>query len=148
MLHIRRTRRKRLAREIPEREIALAVCLELAQGGTREFSLLGFYDDDIEYLDDLMKRLRVDGSPGAPIKAWRNKVRKVVQHLVKWNVLYASRRGTHKEYLGEPTQQTNYGFVNPGKYHSLNSPAENGRWGSYREAEFLLRHAYPRPDDL
>lgn len=148
MLRIRRTRRRRPAKAIPEREIALAVCLELAEGGTREFSLLGFYDDDAEYLDDLAKRLRVDWRAGAPQKAWMAKLRRVVQHLVRSGVLYASRRGTNKDYIGEPTQQTNYGFVNPGKYRSLTAPEGKGLWGPQKEAAWLLRHAYPDPEDL
>ena len=109
---------RRAPRAISEREIAIAAVLELAEHsvscGTREFSLLGFYDDDAEYLKALRERLGVQG--GTPFD---RKLSKVVRHLVRHGVLYARMRGTHKEYLGEPAKQMNYGFVNPGKYALL-----------------------------
>lgn len=131
---------RRPIREVEEREIAMAVVLELASSGLREFSLMGFYDEDAEFLSDLAARLSV-----AEDKAFHAKLTRVVRRLVNYSVLYRSMRGTNKEYIDEPAKQMNYGFVNPGKYRLLtDGPTEHIRTPEW-EAGFLLRHAYPDP---
>jgi hypothetical protein len=56
-------------------------------------------------------------------------------------------RGTNKEYLGEPSKQMNYGFVNPGKYALLRRGETAFTGAQQWEAEFLLRRAYPASDN-
>lgn len=132
----------RLARDIAERDIAIALVLELAESGLFSFALLGFYDDDYEFLRDLADRIGVMNN-----KAFHNKLTRVVRRLVNYGVLYARMSGTHKEYLGEPTKQMDYRFSNPGKAGLL-TRGETVHTGTPEwEASFLLRRAYPRPDD-
>ena len=130
----------RHARTITEREIAIALVLELAESGLHDFSLLGFYDDDADFLISLADRLNVVEG-----KAFRNKLIRVVRHLVNYGVLFAAMRGTHKEHIGEPAKQMDYS-LHPGKANLL-TRGESEHTGSPEwEASFLLRRAYPKPD--
>ena len=128
----------RRPRDISEREIAIALVLEFAASGMRTFSLLGFYDDDAYLMSSIAGRLDVaDDTP------FKNKLVRVVRNLVRHGVLYSQKCSTHKEYLGEPTQQMEYGFVNPGKHRLLTAAKTEYTGGPDWEAEFLLRRAYP-----
>jgi len=132
---------KRLVRAVSERDIAIALVLEFAESGLYCFSLLGFYDDDADFVSGLSNRIGVVDD-----KAFHNKLTKVVRRLVSYGVLYAQMRGTQKEYIGEPTKQMEYGFSNPGKANLLTRGKTDHTGTPEWEAEFLLRHAYPRPD--
>lgn len=130
----------RSVRRIPEREIAIALVLEYAETNCINFGLMGFYDDDCEFLDGLADRLEVPQNV-----AFRNKLTRVVRRLVNYGVLHGRMRGTAKEYIDEPAKQMSYWLKNGkadlirrGKTHCTNEP----EW----EAAFLLRHAYPEPE--
>ena len=131
---------KRTARQISEREIALSLVLELAESGLMDFSMMGFYDDDAEFLHDLADRLQVECD-----KKFLNKVTKVVRRLVSYGVLYAKMCGTHKEYIGEPAKQMNY-WLPPGKANLLTRGKTDFTMTPDGEAAYLLRRAYPEPD--
>lgn len=131
----------RLIRSISERDIATALVLHYVETKSISFSLMGFYDDDIDFLQELAARLDVayDG-------AFIRKLRRVVQRLVRYGVMYSRMRGTAKEYVDEPAKQMNY-YLKPGKEHLIDQPYRPGvTLGPMGEIEFLLRHAYPRPD--
>lgn len=128
----------RQVRGVSERDIALALVLELAESDLHHFSPLGFYDDDQDFLGDLANRLGV-----ANDRAFRNKLTRVVRRLVSYGVLYAKMRGTHKEYIGEPAKQMEYGFSNPGKANLLTRGESDYTGTPEWEANFLLRRAYP-----
>ena len=135
----------RKAGEIPEREIAIALLLELARcRGYPNFALLGFYDDDADFLEALAHRLNVSKD-----KAWRNKLLRVVRRLVQYGVLSAQMRGTQKEYLGEPAKQMEYA-MEPGWSLRLAPdlyPHYKPMMSADREASFLIRRAYPDPEN-
>lgn len=131
----------RHARAIPEREIAIALVLEFAESGLPAFSLLGFYDDDADFILGLAKRLSVVDD-----KAFKNKVTRVVRKLVRYGVLYGVMSGTQKEYIGEPAKQMDYRFTKPGKANLLTRGKSDYTGTPEWEAAFLLRHAYPEPD--
>lgn len=133
---------RKVIRHIPDRDIAIALVLELAESGLHHFALLGFYDDDAEFLDGLAHRLGVEFS-----NQFVTKVKRVVRKLVQYGVLYGQMRGTHKEYIGEPTKQMEYGFAKPGKAGLLTRGETSCTGTPEWEAGFLLRYAYPRPDD-
>lgn len=130
-------------RNVSERDIAIALVLEFAKSGLRQFALFGFYDDDAEFLGELATRLGV-----ADDRAFRNKLTRVVRKLVSYGVLYAKMRGTHKEYIGEPAKQMEYGFCNPGKANLLTRGESDYTGSPEWEASFLLRRAYPEPMEL
>jgi hypothetical protein len=134
----------RPVRKVSEREIAIACVIELATQPPYKFSLLGFYDDDEDYLTALAERLGVPkpGTPGG--NAFKNKLTKVVRRLVRFGVLRSQMSGTAKEYFGEPAKQMNY-YLDPGRARRMR-PGAKGYNGPEWEAEFLLRNAYPRPN--
>lgn len=133
----------RRVRDVSEREIAIALVLEFAESGLHSFALLGFYDDDQDFLGDLANRLGV-----ADDSVFRNKLTRVVRRLVSYGVLYAKMRGTHKEYVGEPAKQMAYGFSNPGKANLLTRGESDHTGTPEWEANFLLRRTYPNTDDF
>jgi hypothetical protein len=135
---------KRSPRQVCEREIAIACLIEVAQHPPYKFSLLGFYDDDFDFLEALAARLNVPapGTPGGD--AFCRKLTKVVRRLVQYGVLFAQMKGTAKEYCGEPAKQMNY-YLQPGRAHRMKDGAK-GYNGPDWEASHLLRHAYPAPE--
>lgn len=132
----------RTARQVSEREIAIALVLNMANlSGHQRIALMGFYDDDFEFLQELAAELKVEFK-----KPFFNKLTKVVRHLVNYGVLYSEMRGTHKEYLGEPNKQMEY-WLRPGRARLMRQPYKPGvTLGPEGEASFLLRHAYPDPE--
>lgn len=129
---------KRSVRSVSERDIAIALVLELAQAPPHTFSPMGFYDDDYEFLVALAERLKAPND-----NQLKNKVIKVCRRLVNYGVLFAGITQTAKEYTDEPNRQQNY-TLRPGKAHLLTGPARLGiTYGPQGEAEWLLRHAYP-----
>lgn len=120
--------------------MAIQLVLELAESGLLSFALLGFYDDDAEFLRGLAERLNATDD-----KAFQNKLRRVVRKLVSYGVLSAVMRGTHKEYLGEPSKQMEYSFANPGKARLLTLGKTDYTGSPEWEAAFLLRRVYPDP---
>lgn len=130
---------QRLIRNVSEREIAIALILEFVESEMPNFSLMGFYDDDFEFLNDLAERLQV-----AYNNAFVNKLRKVVRTLVNYNVLYARMAGTSKEYFGEPAKQMDY-WLRPGKAELIRKGKTEHTMSPEDEVSFLLRHAYPDP---
>lgn len=128
------------SRHISERDIAIALVLELAGHSQHHFSLLGFYDSDIDFMENLSDRLNAEG--GA---AFKNKVQRVIRKLVKYGTLAAAMRGTHKEYFGEPAKQMEYRFASPGKARLLTLGKTEHTNEPEWEAAFLLRRAYPAP---
>jgi hypothetical protein len=132
----------RHARNLTERDIALALVLEFAESGLHHFALLGAYDNDAEFVDGLAARLCV-----AHDKAFHNKLARVVRKLVRYGVFCGQMRGTHKEYMGEPAKQMDYSFASPGKAHLLTHGKTDYIGEPEWEASFLLRRAYPEPDN-
>lgn len=132
---------KRKIRNVSEREIALTLVLELAQSGLPSFSLMGFYDDDFEFIEGLADRLNVPFD-----KSFTNKLTKVVRTLVNYGVLYSRMAGTHKEYFGEPTKQMEY-WLRPGKAELIRRGKSEVTMAPEDEVAFLLRHAYPDPHE-
>lgn len=131
---------KRPLRGISEREIAIALVLHYAESECISFSLMGFYDDDFDFLQGLAERLGVSHD-----KPMENKLRRVVRRLVQYGVLHAHMGATAKEYIDEPSKQMNY-KLKPGKAHLMLQPHRPGiTMGPEGEAEYLLRHAYPAP---
>ena len=135
------TTAERLARHVSEREMAIALVLELAESGLSRFSLFGFYDDDADFLEDVADRLQAGLT-----KSFHNKLTKVVRCLVRYGVLHSEMRGTHKEYFGEPSKQMEY-WLRPGKARLLTRGKTDCTMSPEDEAAFLLRHAYPDPND-
>lgn len=131
----------RPVRKVSEREMALALVLELAESGRPSFSLLGFYDNDAGFVDDLARRLNVD----ADDKAYLNKLTKVVRTLARHNALLAEMRGTHKYYIGEPAKQMEYSLP-VGKAALLTRGQTEFTMTPEGEAAFLIRRAYPAPE--
>ena len=129
---------KRSVRSVSEREMAIALVLELAQHAPFVFSPMGFYDDDFEFMVALAERLNVQHD-----NKLKNKVVKVCRRLVNFGVLLAKISPTAKEYIDEPSRQQNY-MLRPGKAHLLTGPERPGiTYGPQGEAQWLLRHAYP-----
>lgn len=126
-------------RSVSERDIAMALVLEYAESNMFSFSLLGFYDNDASFISDLAERLRVTDD-----KAYRNKLRKVVRHLVTYGVLSSRMAGTQKEYIGEPAKQTDYA-LKPGKAALIRKGKTDHTMEPEDEAAYLLRRAYPEP---
>lgn len=132
---------QRKIRSVSEREIALALVLEFAESELINFSLMGFYDDDFDFISDLAERLNV-----ANDTSFKNKLTKVVRTLVNYNVLHSRMSGTHKEYFGEPTKQMDY-WLRPGKAELIRRGKTDYTMAPEDEAAFLIRHAYPYPED-
>lgn len=130
----------RPVRGVSEREIALALVLELAHTQGETFSLLGFYDHDVEFVEALAERLQV-----ACDLPFRSKLKRVVRVLVSHGVLSAEMRGTRKEYLCEPAKQMNYS-LRPGKGALMRRGETEYTWQPEEEAAWLLRRAYPAPE--
>lgn len=131
----------RNARTVSEREIAIALVLELAESGLPRFSLFGYYNDDADFLSSLADRIGVVDD-----KAFKNKLVRVVRTLVIHGVLYGQMQGTYKEYVEEPTKQMNYRFTRPGKADLLTRGKSDHTGTPEWEASYLLRRAYPEPD--
>jgi hypothetical protein len=128
----------RTVRSVSERELAITLVLLLAQKSDGKFSPMAFYDDDMDFMEDLAYKLNVPNST-----SFKNKVVKVCRHLVSFGVLYARIARTAKEYIDEPNRQQNY-MLRPGKVHLLREERRPGvTYGPQGEAEWLLRHAYP-----
>lgn len=127
-------------RSVSERELALALVQELAHTTGERFSLLGFYDHDVEFVEALAERLNVRKD-----KAFSNKLRQVTRELVSWRVLSATMRGTGKEYLGEPAKQMEYELP-PGKGALIRKGKTEHTWEPEEEAAWLIRRAYPAPE--
>lgn len=133
---------RRTARQVSERELAIALVMEFAETEQITVSLMGFYDDDADFISNLAQRVGValDG-------AFNNKLRKVMRRLVQYGVFYSRMRGTQKEYFGEPEKTMVYWLKN-GKDALIRREAKPGIcMGPLGETEFLLRHAYPDPAD-
>lgn len=126
-----------------DRDVAVAILMELAQCDPPTFSLMAYYDDDIDFISAVQKRVpEVVGKPG-----W-NKLTKVVRRLVKCGVLSRKMKGTQKYYIGEPTKQMEYTLDR--KYCQRLAP---DLYPHYRpmgppdaEMSHILRHAYPDPE--
>lgn len=130
---------QRKIRSVSEREIAMALVLEFAESGLINFSLMGFYDDDFDFIQDVAERLNV-----ANDTSFKNKLKKVVRTLVNYNVLHSQMSSTHKEYFGEPAKQMDY-WLRPGKAELIRRGKTEHTMSPEDEAAFLLRHAYPDP---
>ena len=131
----------RKARQVSEREIALTLVLMLAQSNYKRFALQQFYDDDMEFIDDVRKELNIEFS-----KAWDNKLAKVVRRLVNYGVFESRMSSTQKEYVGEPAKQRDY-WLPPGKRDLINRGQTDYTMTPEGEVKFLLRRAYPDPVD-
>ena len=133
-------------RAVSDREIAVAVVLEFVETKQIVFGLLGFYDEDEEFLRGLAERLNV-----AYTTAYINKLRKVVRRLVNYGVLLSRMRGTAREYVDEPSKQQVY-WLRPGKEDLIRAAGveqereRRGLMTQEGEVSFLLRYAYPEPD--
>lgn len=128
-------------RSISERDIAIELVLHYVETESISFSLMGFYDDDFDFLQELAVRLDVSRDT-----AFVRKLRRVVRRLVRYGVMYSCMKATAKEYIDEPAKQMNY-YLKTGKEHLIRQPHRPGiTLGPKGEVEFLLRHAYPRPE--
>lgn len=130
----------RLIRNVTEREVAVALILEYAERDCTSIALMGFYDDDCEFLQALAIRLRVEFD-----NSFTNKLRKVIRNLVSVGVFHARMRGTHKEYFGEPSKQMEYS-LKPGKAALIRRGKTDFTMTPEDEAAFLIRRAYPPAD--
>ena len=128
---------KRKIRTVSEREIAIAVLLTMAHHDRNWFALLGFYDDDADFVADVAFTLGVH-----PDKPYYNKLLKTVRRLVNYGVLASRMRGTGKQYIGEPAKQMEYA-LKPGKLRLLQRGNTEHTMEPEDEAAFILRHAYP-----
>lgn len=131
---------KRAARAVSEREIAIALVLEFAEFDYGQFSMLGQYDNDAEFIDGVAERLNTKND-----QAFTNKMKKVVRVLENYGVLTGRMMSTNKYYVGELTHQKNY-WMQPGKVNLIRRGKTANTMDPQGEAEFLLRKAYPRPD--
>lgn len=131
---------RRPIRAVPERDIALSLVLEFAQSEWGQFSLLGFYDHDADFIKTLAERLHVKND-----LAFINKLRRVVRTLARYRVLHSRMSSTHKEYIDEPSKQMNY-WLRPGKAELIRKGKTDYTMAPEDETAFLLRHAYPKPD--
>ena len=122
---------------MPESEIALALVLELAHTQGETFSLMGFYDHDVNFVEGLAERLGV-----ACEKPFLNKLKKVTRILVSHGALCAEMIGTHREYTGQPARQMNYSLPH-GKGGLMRRGKTEHTWKPEKEAAWLLRRAYP-----
>ena len=127
-------------RRISERDIALSLVMHYAEDNCTSFSLIGFYDDDFDFLQGLAERLHVPNDT-----AFKNKLARVVRVLVNYGVLYSRMSGTSKEYIDEPAKQMNY-WLKPGKADLIRRGKTHCTMAPEDEAAFLLRHAYPEPE--
>lgn len=128
---------QRPIRGVSEREIAIALVMEFAEGEHHDFSMMGFYDDDADFLRAVASRLNVLNN-----KAFISKMTRVVRCLVNYGVLHSRMMSTQKEYIDEPAKQTNY-WLKPGKANLIRHEPGVHWMGALGETEFLLRHAYP-----
>ena len=131
------------ARQVTEREFAVALCLEFAEPSTVSFALHGFYDDDQEFLLALADRL------GLPCnQPFIRKLTKVVRRLVNFGVFHSRMSRTAKEYIDEPAKINKYWMRN-GKQDLIRAAADEAARERRHlmtpegEVSFLLRHAYP-----
>lgn len=122
----------RKSRDISERQIAVGVVSEMAGSNVGEFSLYGYYDNDINFVAGVAERLSAILN-----KPFISKLRCVVRHLVSCGVLVASMWYTDKYYIGDPPKQMNYRLANPGYLQLFD------RDDPEFEINFLLRRAYP-----
>ena len=131
-------------RQLSERKIAVGLMVKLARMTPPVFSMLRFYDDDADFVNELLEQLGLPNN-----KASHNKLLKVARALVRVGALRSQMRGTAKEYLGEPAKQLNY--ILDTRYQPRLAPDLHPRYtpmfGSTPEleAEHLIRRAYPRP---
>lgn len=127
--------------QVSERDLAIALVLELAESHLDGFALLGAYDDDVEFLDALARRLGV-----AAGKPFLNKTTKVVRKLVNTGALCSSMWQTRSTVYGQPLRQMEYRLP-PGKAALLTAGKTEHTMTPHGEAAFLVRAAYPRPDN-
>lgn len=135
----------RSARQVTEREIAIALVMEFCRKEARwvSFSMYGFYDDDADFVANVADEVGSQAN-----KSFVNKMKKVVRRLESYGVLVGQMRSTHKEYCGGPTHQKNY-WMEPGKVRLIQQPHRPGvNFGPLGECEWLLRRAYPKPDEI
>uniref|UniRef100_UPI000A6CF457 hypothetical protein n=1 Tax=Pseudomonas aeruginosa TaxID=287 RepID=UPI000A6CF457 len=66
-------------RGVSEREIAIELVMEFAEGKYHDFSMMGFYDDDADFLREVAARLGVQNN-----KAFTSKMTRVVRRLVNY----------------------------------------------------------------
>jgi hypothetical protein len=128
-------------RNISERDIAIALILEFVDPvvNLHKFSLMGYYDQDLYFLDRLAGRLDVNED-----KSFRNKLTKVVRNLVNHGVLYGEMVCTHKAAFGEPTKQMEYALP-AGKVNLIRRGETEYTMSPEDEIDYLLRRAYPDP---
>jgi hypothetical protein len=123
-----------------DREYAVAILMELAQCDPPTYSLMMFYDDDIDFVCAIQKRL---GTPTG--KKWMARLTRVTRRLVRYDVLTRKMRGTLKEYVGEPTKQMEYSLDR--KYCQRLAPDLYPHYtpmgNAAGELAHILRHAYP-----
>lgn len=132
--------------KITDRDVAVALVFELVKwrtgryGGEHSFSMLGFYDEDHEFIQAIADRLNLQNT-----KSFRNRLVRIVRRLVQYEVLHARMMGTQKYYIDEPAKQRNY-WLRPGKAELIRKGQTEYTMSPEGEVSFLLRHAYPEPD--
>jgi hypothetical protein len=129
----------RNARNVSEREIAIALLIRLAeydQCGFRGFSFSEFTEKDVCFIDGLARRIGI-----ANDEAYRNKLRRVTRKLVRDNVLRSEMRTTTKE-----KKQMNYMFPNSWTASRMvRKETDDATSSQEREAKYLLSRVYPEP---
>lgn len=127
-------------KNISERDVAIALVIMFAESTLSSFSLMNFYDNDMEFISKLADKLDVINDD-----KYLNKLRRVVRRLVSYNVLRSVMAKTQKDYLGEPAKQKEYSFFDPLKaVPRLTTGKSDYYMGPAAEAEWLLRRAYPK----
>lgn len=128
------------SRRVGEAEIAAALCLVYAEDHINWFSMMGYYDNDADFIAAVAERVGATNSV-----AFTAKMTRVVRRLVQYGVLVAQMHGTHKEYFGEPSKQMEY-QMKAGKASLIQRGKTEHTMTAAGEVRFLLRHAYPQQE--
>ncbi len=121
-------------------QIAKEVMLTMVDLGMNYIAPGGYYDDDADLVDEIIKRCALSDTS---VKKNTARLFRVCNKLCHCGIFYGVVAGTHKEYFGEPTKQREFRFTDPSYYLRLlpdyiySKGMEPDR---QREAKFLLRH--------
>lgn len=148
--------RKRSARlKCSDRDIARAVLMALADSPGDDFSPTGFYDDDADTIESILEELKkivpgieVKGVTGAYL---HDRLLRVCNQLDNWRILIGTvRQNPDHQYIGEPTRWKDFRLAKSEYAYRLKPelyPHYTPMGTPEFEMNFLLRNAYPDPND-
>ena len=130
----------RLIRNVSQRELAIALLIELADAGGDGISLLGCFEYHNHTIGEIATRIDVISDD-----ALFRKLRVVARRLVTFGVLSSNMVYSPDVYASAiaGASKTMFYALYPGKRFLLTSDATCGRFGPEGEAGYLLRNAYP-----